>query len=167
MGAAEIARTFGVDWPHLLAQMVSFSIVCAVLYRFAYAPVLKMLDIRRQQIAQGLADTEKINAQLAAIEVNRQQVLVAAQGEATRILAEARGAAKRLTAQETRQAKAQAEQILARARDAAEQERRRMFAEVRRDATHLVIETTAAVAGKVLTEADQRRLTAEATAVLS
>ena len=28
----EIARTFGVDWPHLLAQIVSFGIMCAVLY---------------------------------------------------------------------------------------------------------------------------------------
>jgi len=43
VSAADIARTFGADWPHLVAQMVSFSIVCAVLYRFAYAPVLKML----------------------------------------------------------------------------------------------------------------------------
>ncbi len=28
----QIARTFGVDWPHLIAQIISFSIVCAVLY---------------------------------------------------------------------------------------------------------------------------------------
>src|SRR5512138_592536 len=158
MGAAEIARTFGVDWPHLLAQMVSFSIVCLVLYRFAYSPVLGMLDTRRQQIAQGLANTEKINAQLAAIEAKRQEVLAAAQGEATHIIAEARGAARRLADHEAGHAKAAAEQILARAREAADQERRRMLAEVRREATHLVIETTAAVAGKVLTDADQRRL---------
>ena len=28
----QIARTFGVDWPHLIAQIISFSIVCAFLY---------------------------------------------------------------------------------------------------------------------------------------
>ena len=28
----QIARTFGVDWPHFGSQLVSFSIVCAVLY---------------------------------------------------------------------------------------------------------------------------------------
>jgi len=167
MSAADIARTFGVDWPHLAAQMVSFSIVCAVLYRFAYTPVLQMLETRRRQIAQGLENAGKIKAQLASIERQRQDVLVAAQGEATRIIAEARGAAKRLTNQEAEHAKAQAEQILERGREAAEQERRHMLADVRREATHLVIETTAAVAGKVLTEADQRRLTTEATAVLS
>jgi F0F1-type ATP synthase membrane subunit b/b' len=38
-----IATTFGVSWPHLLAQVVSFCIVCLILYRFAYRPVLAML----------------------------------------------------------------------------------------------------------------------------
>jgi len=66
-----IASTFGVDWPHLTAQVISFAIVCAALYWFAYGPVLRMLDSRRQQIAQGLANTEKINAALAGIEAQR------------------------------------------------------------------------------------------------
>ena len=56
----QIARTFGVDWPQLIAQIISFCIVCLLLYRFAYRPVLTMLDERRQQIAQGLANAEKI-----------------------------------------------------------------------------------------------------------
>ena len=38
----EIARTFGVDWSHLIAQIISFSIVCFLLHRFAYKPVLKI-----------------------------------------------------------------------------------------------------------------------------
>ncbi len=50
---AQIARTFGVDWTHLGAQIISFGIVCAVLYKFAYRRVLAMLEERRQQIAQG------------------------------------------------------------------------------------------------------------------
>ncbi len=37
----QIARTFGVDWQHLLAQIVSFGIVCAVLYLLAYTPILR------------------------------------------------------------------------------------------------------------------------------
>ena len=56
----QVARTFGVNWPHLLAQIVSFGIVCFVLYVFAYKPILRMLEVRRQQIAGGLANAEKI-----------------------------------------------------------------------------------------------------------
>ena len=64
----DVARTFGVDWPHLGAQIVSFGIVCAVLYALAYKPVLRMLEARRQQIAAGLANADKIKTELARIE---------------------------------------------------------------------------------------------------
>lgn len=158
-----IASTFGVDWPHLSAQIVSFSIVCAVLYWFAYQPVLRMLDTRRQQIAQGLANTEKINAQLAAIADERRQAMAAAQAEAATVIAEARDVAARLRDRETRSAAAAAEQILVKARESADAEHARMLAELRHEVGHLVVETTARVAGRVLTGDDQRRL-AEATA---
>ena len=158
----EIARTFGVDWPHLLAQIASFSIVCALLYRFAYTPVLRTLEARRQQIAQGLATTEKINAKLKAIDDERQTVLGAAHVEATRIVGDARATAKQVTDQEAAHARLMGRQLLQRAQDAAEQERRRMMDDVRRQATHLVVETTAAVTGKVLTDDDQQRLATEA-----
>ena len=61
----EIARTFGVDWPHLIAQIISFSIVCALLYKFAYRRVLAMLEERRQEIAEGLANSALIFSALA------------------------------------------------------------------------------------------------------
>ena len=71
----QIARTFGVDWPHLIAQTVSFSIVCALLYWLAYRPVLTMLAARREQIATGLANAAKIKAELDRTEAQRQEVL--------------------------------------------------------------------------------------------
>ena len=79
---AEIARTFGVDWSHLISQMVSFSIVCALLYWFAYKRVLKMLADRRELIAQGLANSEQIKAELAKTEAQRQDVMAQANVQA-------------------------------------------------------------------------------------
>ena len=67
-----VARTFGVDWTHLIAQSISFGIVCVVLYRSPTQPILQMLEARRQQIAAGLANAEKIKAELARIEAERQ-----------------------------------------------------------------------------------------------
>ena len=66
-----VAKTFGVDWPHLIAQIISFCIVCALLYRFAYRPILNMLEERRKQIAEGLAERESIKAELARTEADR------------------------------------------------------------------------------------------------
>src|SRR5262245_37669542 len=138
----QIAATFGVDWPHLIAQMISFSIVCALLFRFAYQPVLRMLAQRRELIAQGLANSEKIRAELAKTEAQRQEVLAQANLEASHFIEEARGAAARLREQEGQKAIAAAEQIVARAREAAAQDHSRMFAELKQEVGRLVVSAT-------------------------
>lgn len=157
----QIARTFGVDWPHLLAQMISFSIVCLLLYRFAYKRVLRILENRRQLIAQGLADSERAKAELARIEAQRQEVMAEANAQAKQFIEEARGAAARLREQEARKAIAAAGQIIANARAAAAHDHDRMLAELKREIGHLVVQTTAMVTGKILTSEDQRRLAEE------
>ena len=159
--AESIATTFGVDWPHLLAQIVSFSVVCAVLYALAYKPILKMLAARREQIATGLANAEKIKIELARIEVERRAVLAKADGEGRQLIEDARAATTRLQAEETRKAVAMAEQIMVRAREAAERERAQMLADVKREVGRLVVQTSAAVTGKILTPDDHRRLAEE------
>ncbi len=157
----EIARTFGVDWPHLMAQIVSFGIVCAVLYLLAYTPILKILAARRQQIADGLANADKIKAELARIEAERHAILAKAGEDGKQLIEEARAAAARVQAEETRKAIAAAEQVLVRAHEATERDRARMLADLRREVGRLVVQTTATVTGKVLTPDDHRRLAEE------
>jgi F-type H+-transporting ATPase subunit b len=120
-----------------------------------------MLEERRQQIAQGLANAEKIQAELARTEAQRQEVMVQANAQATRFIEEARAAASRLQEQETQKAIAAAEQIIVKAREAAALDHARMLTELKREVGRLVVQTTAAVAGKVLTPEDQRRLAEE------
>jgi F-type H+-transporting ATPase subunit b len=157
----QLANTFGVDWPHLISQIISFSIVCVLLYRFAYKPILKMLEERRRQIAQGLADTEKIKAELAETEAQRQQVLLQANAQANKLIEEAHAAAARVKQQETQKAIAAGEQILIKSREAAAQEHARMLLELKREVGHLIVQTTATVAGRILTQEDQRRMAEE------
>ena len=157
----QIASTFGVDWTHLISQMISFSIVCALLYWFAYKPVLKMLATRRELIAQGLANSEKIAAELAKTEAQRQEVIAKANVESTRLIEEARAAAAQLREQETQKAVNTAEHIIGKAREAAAQDHARMLAELKRDVGRLVATTTANITGKILTAEDQQRLAEE------
>ena len=163
----QVARTFGVDWPHLIAQIVSFSIVCVVLWVLAYKPILKMLEARRQQIGAGLANAEKIKAELARIEAERLDVLRKADADGKQLIEDARAAAARVQTEETQKAIAAAEQILIRAREATERDRARMLAEVRHEVGRLVVQTTAAVTGKVLTADDHRRLAEDAKRLLA
>ena len=157
----QIARTFGVDWQHLIAQIISFCIVCALLYRFAYRPVLVALNERRQRIAEGLANAEKIKAELSGIDARRQEMLAEVNAQATKLIEEARAAAKRVQEQETQRAIAAAEQIVLKAREATERDHDRMLAELKRDLGRLIVQATATVTGKILTPEDQQRLAEE------
>jgi F-type H+-transporting ATPase subunit b len=158
---AQVARTFGVDWPHLIAQIISFTIVCILLYKFAYQRVLAMLEERRQKIAEGLANAEKIKGELARAETQRQEIIAQANTQATKLIEEARAAAARVQEKETQKAIAAAESIIAKAREAAAADHARMLAELRREVGRLVVQTTATVTGKILTPDDQRRLAEE------
>jgi F-type H+-transporting ATPase subunit b len=153
--------SLGIQWPKLIAQLINFSIVLFVLWRFAYKPVFKLLEARRQKIADGIANAEKIKAELAATEAERKRVLAEAGDQAAKLIEEARTAAARVSELETQKAIATAEQIIAKAREAAAQDHVRMLAELKREVGRLVVQTTTTVTGKVLTADDQKRLAEE------
>ena len=157
----DIAKTFGVDWTHLGAQIISFAIVCAVLYKFAYRNVLAMLDERRRQIALGIANAEKIKAELDRTEAQRQEVMSRAYNQSTKVIEEARATAAHTVERGTQAAIAAAEQIMTKAREAATQEHDRMLDELKREVGRLVVRTTTTLTGKILTPDDQRRLAEE------
>jgi F-type H+-transporting ATPase subunit b len=158
---SDTLQTLGITWPKLIAQCVNFSIVLFVLWRFAYKPVFAMLEARRQKVAEGIANAEKIKAELARTEANRQEILAKAGDQANQIIAEVREAAARVREQETQKAIAAAGRIIAKAREAAAQDHARMLAELKREVGRLVVQTTTTVTGKILTADDQRRLAEE------
>jgi len=157
----KIADTFGVDWPHLISQIISFAIVCFLLQRFAYKPILRMLAQRRQQIADGIAEREQIRDELAHAQARRQAVMVQAAEDASEVIQEARVAAARVRESETQKAISNAELIIVKAHEAASQEHDRMLRELKRELGGLVIQATSIATGKVLSEEDQRRMAEE------
>lgn len=159
--AQDTAERFGWDVPHFLTQIISFLIVAALLHRYAYKPILTVLDARREKIAEAMANADKIKADLAKTEAERRDILAKAGDQANKLIAEARAAAARVRDQETQKAVAAAEQIMVKAREAAVQDHNRMLQELKREVGRLVVQTTATVTGKVLTPEDQRRLAEE------
>ena len=154
-------EAFGFNKSLFISQVISFLIVAFLLHRFAYKPILKVLEQRRETIAQGLANAEKIKQQLAETEATRQKIMADANVQANKLIEEARAAAAKVQESETQRAIATAEQIIAKAREAAELDHQRMLQELRKEVGQLVVKTTAAVAGKVLTMDDQKRLVEE------
>ncbi len=154
-------RELGIDWRALIMQLISFSIVFFVLWRFAYKPIFAMLQTRRDKIAESLANAEKIKSDVARTEAERQKILADAGDKANKLIDDARHAAARVREEETQKAISAAEQIVIKAREAAAQERVQMLTELKREVGRLVVKTTTMVTGKILTPDDQKRLAEE------
>ena len=157
----DTALRFGVDLPHFAAQCISFLIVAFVLHRYAYKPVLTMLDERKKRIKESLENAEKIKQDLANAHAKAHELMVQAGQEASKMIEEARAAAAKVQEQETQKAIAAAQSIVDKARQATQAEHARMLAELRREVGRLVVDATAKVTGKVLTLDDQKRLAEE------
>ena len=156
--AQQIFDTFGVNWPLFISQCIAFLIVAFLLKRFAYQPVLEMLEQRRQKIAEGMENADKIKAELAETQAERDKVMAEANARAEKLIADAKEAAKQVGEAEGQRAVKQAEEIIRKAREATEADRERMLSELKAEIGRLVVETTAKVSGKVLTAEDQQRL---------
>jgi len=157
----EITRHFGWHGNLFISQVIVFAIVVFALNKFAYKPILQLLEDRRKRIEDSLANAEKIKTELAEAEAARKQIMEKANTQANQLIEEARSAAAKVKDQETQKAISQAEQIIAKAREAAQADHERMLAELKSEVGKMVVQTTAMVAGKVLIDEDQKRLVEE------
>jgi len=160
--AQRTGEQFGFNQWLFFSQIVSFVIVAFLLQRFAYKPILTVLEQRRQKIAEGLANAEKIKQQLADSEKRYEEILTKANAQAQKMIDDARASAQAVADKKTQQAIADAEQILTKAREATKIERDKVLAELKREVGRLVVDTTAKVTGKVLTPDDHKRISEEA-----
>ncbi len=157
-----IFKNFGVEWPLFIAQLIVFSIVFFILKKYAFGPIVAVLEERRKKIEEGMANADKIKQQLAEAESRKQQILTEANAQAQKMIADARISAEAVKAKLEQDATTEAERIVARAREASQLEAERMKSEFQREAGRLVVLAAQKVTGKILTPDDQRRLSEEA-----
>ena len=140
----KIVETFGWNPTLFFSQVVSFCLVAFLLNRFAYKPILTVLEERRQKIAESLANADKMKVELANAQAKAQEILTQAAAKVQEV--------------ETQKAIASASDIIAKAKQASEAELIRMKAELRKEVGRLVVTTSAKVTGNILTAEQQARL---------
>ncbi|MGJ3243368.1 MAG: F0F1 ATP synthase subunit B [Opitutales bacterium] len=155
---AELAGQFGIDWRIIVAQMINFVIVAAILYKFAFKPILATLDERQKKISDGLQYAEEMKSKLAEAERQQAETLKAAANEAKQIVAEARDQAKAYSDKQMQEAHQKAEDLVDQARASIDQEREKMLSEVRQEVARLVVATTGKVLRKDLSEDDRKAI---------
>ena len=159
---ARIAHQFGVTWQLLISQVILFVIVALALKKFAYGPLLAMLEERKTRIAESMANAEKIKSELASAQAKAQEIVGQAGAQANKIIEEARAAGSREVEKASQAAITTANQIIAKAKESNEAELVRMKSELRREVARLVVATSGRVTGGILTTEQQGRLAEDA-----
>ena len=128
--AAELADKFGVNWSLFISQCIAFLVVALALKTFAYGPVLKVLEDRKQRIAEGIENADKIEAKLASTQDEKDRILFEANQKAQELIDEARVAAEKVREAKTQDAVKEAEEIIRKAGEATEANRKNMEKEL-------------------------------------
>jgi F-type H+-transporting ATPase subunit b len=152
---------FQVNLFWVIVSALNFIVFFALIWTFAFKPVTRMLEDRRDRIEQGLKDAEQARRDRENAEAERVATLAEARRESNEILARAQK-----VAQETRDAdiaatKAELERLRARAAAEIEAEKTRAIGEVRAEVADLALQAASRVIGESMTSERERRLVDE------
>ena len=140
----------GLDPLLLLWQGAAFGLLVYLLYRFAYKPVIGMLDQRAERIRESIAQAEQIKQELAAAQQRAEAEMQRARVEAQELLRNAQAASERTIANATAEAQRQREKMLEDARAQINNETERAKVELRREVGRLAIMAATRVIGQEL-----------------
>lgn len=138
----ELLSNLGINGKLLIAQVINFLVLLFVLHRFAYKPVLKMLESRTKKIEKGLQDAEDAHKKLAEISEKEKEILKKASVAAQAVVAKAEEIAKKNKEEIMAEAKSQSDKILKDAEKKIEEEKNKMMAEVKGEIAGLVVAAT-------------------------
>ncbi|MDQ3928747.1 MAG: F0F1 ATP synthase subunit B [Chloroflexota bacterium] len=154
----------GVLWVNLFWQMLAFLLLVFLLQRFAYRPIVKMLDDRANRIRESMEQAEQIRLDNQNAAKRAQEILAEAQAQTREILAQANQMSQRTIAAAQEEARQQRERMLADAHTQIEADTQRAKEELQREVGRLAIMAASRVVGRSLDTQDHYRLVDEALA---
>lgn len=148
----------GISLGYLVFQILNFTIICILLYAWAYKPILKMLDKRKQKIAQGLEDARIASEARANAEQDAAKILVEAQNKANQVVRESTDRAEAAALEIRASAEAEASKEREAALAEVQLERDRMLGDLRSQIAALAIAAAQKLVGESLDEKRQHAL---------
>jgi F-type H+-transporting ATPase subunit b len=158
----EISRAFKISYELFVPQLISFLLVAILLKKFAFGPILQVLEQRKTRIADGEAKLKQIEKQLAESEQHTAEVVAKANADAKRLIEEAKSSATAFSEAKAQEAVATAQNIIAKAEAAARAERAQIAADLKREFGRLVVSTAQQATGGKLNSDQQRAINEEA-----
>ena len=150
----------------MIWTLICFAITFFVLKRYAFGPIQRTIDERRDRIRKAVDEADRARAEARELLEEHKQLIGQAKGEAAGILAEARKVAEAQIERVKHEAEEERQRRLEETRRQIEAETKRSLDQIRSEVADLTLEATTRVTGKILDAEDQRRLIDEAIAEL-
>lgn len=162
-----IIQQFGISLTALLAQLLAFSIVFFILLKFAYKPILAMLEQRRKTIQDSEDQAAEISKKLENTEKRVQEILKEANDKSEKLLQEAKESSELLSNKQKQESITEATNIINKAKEAAISEKNNIMQELKQEFGSILINATSKVTGKVLDDSDHKKINQEASSQIS
>lgn len=135
-----------INWPVVFSSALGFTVLFLVLRKFAFGPVLQIIDDRRASIEAAFAEVDQARADVARMKSEYESNLARINAEAQAKLQEAVDQGKALAEQLKAEAESQREKLLAKTHEDIQREKDKALAELRNEA----IDISFALATKAL-----------------
>jgi F-type H+-transporting ATPase subunit b len=137
-------------------QLLVFVVLIFLLKKFAWKPILDMVNEREASIEGALKAAEKAREEMKSLQANNEAILNEAREERERILKEARDMKNKIVTEAKDAASAEAEKAVASAKATIEAEKAAAVAELKNQAATLSIEVAEKILGQELSAANKQ-----------
>ena len=154
----EIFTKLGLDTKLIIAQAVNFVLLLVILRRFAYKPVLSMLEKRADTIDKSLKQAKKIKEELQKTEDDRRKEMAKAREEYSALIAEAKETGKQKKEEMVEEARKKTGEIVTKAKEEIRNEKEKSVQEARQEIADLAIEISGKIIGRNIDEEKEKEL---------
>lgn len=150
--------SLGIDFKDLIFQIIAFLLLIALLNRYAFKPILQLLDSRAERVRASLAEAERARQDVVAAEQRGVQELQEARVQAQEIVARAREQSEQTVAQSRAAAREEAEKVRVQFEQQMNADQERVRQELRQEVADLAILAASRVVRRALNEEQHRQL---------
>ena len=141
--------------------IITFMVLFFVLAKFAWKPLIKMLQEREEMIRDSLDDAEKAKTELEHLNEESEAIMTKARAEAQTILANGKAAAEKVKEDTISKAKEQAIKILEKTEKQIQIEKDKAIIDIKQEVVNLSISVAKKLINKNLNDADNKSLIEE------
>jgi F-type H+-transporting ATPase subunit b len=146
----------------MIWTLICFAIAFFVLKKYAFGPIQKSIDARRDRIREAVEEADNARNEARRLLEQHRAMLAEAKNESADILAEARKVGEAQIQRAKEEAETERQRRLEETRKQIDAETVRALDQIRSEVAELTVEATQRIVGKVLDAEDQRRLIDEA-----